>query len=424
MSDPVRFFLAFGHALDVMARYPPGHPTREQAVDDAYDELDALCVTPPLPVVTFLGDDVLLGRAPLPELAGWAWGRRLAEVGIERFEVERRLSRDEVRAALDGIVARLGHGLPLTGTPDPPCAHGIRFSARESEGKDYGDRFAATVPRGLTLGEEVDMVRWLHHHAQAGGGLRRHDVDAVVRALAVAMHGGPRTRLPLLRLDDAEEYATAHALNVSTLAMGLAESLGWGEMEVRALGVAGLLHDIGMVCIPTEMLTKRGPLSDEEWSVVRTHPVEGARILMDGPDDLNLAALVAYEHHQALDGGGYPSPCDGPDNAVASRLVRICDVYDALCSSRPYREAWTSERAMARLHEQAGVSFDQHLVTTFAAMIAGGTVDVLVLTDARAQMGTLSGRPGEAAAAANTGRFPGGDDDASSPSDELIIEFE
>ena len=128
----------------------------------------------------------------------------------------------------------------------------------------------------------------------------------MVRSLSVAMHGDRRVVLPLLQLKEFDQYTTTHSLNVAVLAMALAETIGCRPADVRAFGVAGLLHDIGKVRIPLEVLTKPGKLTDEEFALMRKHPVDGARIIMQSHDDLELAAVVAYEHHIMLDGGGYP----------------------------------------------------------------------------------------------------------------------
>ncbi len=130
------------------------------------------------------------------------------------------------------------------------------------------------------------------------------EVEAVVRSLSVAMQMEHRMLLPLLDLKRFDQYTTTHACNVSVLAMGLAERLGLGREEVRSFGVAGLLHDLGKIRIPKEILTKPGKLSDEERAVIQAHPVEGARIVLSRERGLGVAAVVAYEHHVCIDGGG------------------------------------------------------------------------------------------------------------------------
>jgi putative two-component system response regulator len=123
------------------------------------------------------------------------------------------------------------------------------------------------------------------------------------------------------------------------------------------------------VCIPREILIKPGKLTDRERSVIREHPVVGARMLLACPDPMELAAVVAYEHHIMLDGGGYPTLHDARGAQYASRLVHICDVYDALRTNRPYRSAWESEQALAYLEGKAGVEFDPAIARSFIAMM-------------------------------------------------------
>jgi putative nucleotidyltransferase with HDIG domain len=156
---------------------------------------------------------------------------------------------------------------------------------------------------------------------------------------------------------------------VSVLAMALAEFLTLPAPAVRAFGVAGLLHDLGKVRIPREILTKAGKLTPEERSVIETHPVEGARILLEGSEPLDLAASVAYEHHRCHDGGGYPRVHYPREAHQASRLVHVCDVYDALRTRRPYREAWSSIQALEYIEGRAGSEFDPAVSAAFGEMM-------------------------------------------------------
>jgi cyclic di-GMP phosphodiesterase len=109
------------------------------------------------------------------------------------------------------------------------------------------------------------------------------------------------------------------------------------------------------------------------------HPVDGARIIMQSDEELDLAAVVAYEHHIMLNGGGYPTMHYGRACALASRLVHVCDVFDALRTKRPYRDAWESDKVMSYLAERAGSEFDPDLVTAFSRMLRQGEAQVKVL---------------------------------------------
>jgi putative two-component system response regulator len=163
--------------------------------------------------------------------------------------------------------------------------------------------------------------------------------------------------------------------------MALAESLGCTRREVREFGVAGLLHDIGKIRVPIEVLTKPGKLSDEERTLINRHPVDGARIIMQSDEALDLAAVVAYEHHIMLDGGGYPAMHYGRACTLASRLVHVCDVFDALRTKRPYRDAWELERVLAYLLERAGTEFDPDLVTAFMDLLRRSETLVSAVTE-------------------------------------------
>jgi cyclic di-GMP phosphodiesterase len=220
-----------------------------------------------------------------------------------------------------------------------------------------------------TLREERETIDWMHQEIRQGSKLPMVEADAVVRSLSIAMHAEQAMVLPSLQLKEFDQYTTTHSMNVSVLAMAMGEFLEVGATTVRALGVAGLLHDLGKVCVPREILVKPGTLTDAERLVIQNHPVVGARMLLENTDPLELAAIVAYEHHIRLDGGGYPKLHDARGAQYASRIVHVCDVYDALHTTRPYRHAWESERAMAYIQDRAGIEFDPGIAGSFIAMM-------------------------------------------------------
>jgi putative nucleotidyltransferase with HDIG domain len=201
------------------------------------------------------------------------------------------------------------------------------------------------------------------------GGLPLLEAEAVVRSLSVAMHGESDMMLPLLMLKEFDQYTTTHCLNVSVLTMALAEHLGLNPRDVRTFGVAGLLHDLGKVRIPTEILNKPGKLTDEERTVMQNHTVEGAKLIITSDRELDMAAAVAYEHHIMLNGGGYPKRHYQRDVHKASTLVHVCDVYDALRTNRPYRAAWESERVLKYIEEKAGSEFEPEIARAFIEMM-------------------------------------------------------
>jgi cyclic di-GMP phosphodiesterase len=370
MSEPVRFLNSFAHGLSVMTLYPEGHPSRDTAIDAAYRELSDLTASGQPPVFTFLGGDVIYGRQSLRDLKEWSWGPRLAAAGIQRLEFERRLNRDEFESLLQEILARLTLSLIDTSEQRFTRPLGVRFGTVGI--RDQGDEPAeplAIATLDVTLDEEAGMLAWLHDEVRSRGSVPLVEAETVVRSLAVAMHSEGNIVLPLLQLKEFDQYTTTHSLNVSVLAMGVAEFVGCTPAEVRTIGVAGLLHDIGKIRVPLEVLTKPGKLTPAERQLMNRHPVDGAKTIIKTDAGLELAAVVAYEHHVMLNGGGYPTFHYDRDCTLASRLVHVCDVYDALCTRRPYREAWTSEAAAKYLEERSGIEFDRELVVAFMRML-------------------------------------------------------
>ena len=380
-ADPARFLNAFAQALAAMALYRVGHPARERALDVAFQQIRDLQSDTARPLFTFLGDEVVFGRLPLRELKAWDWGKRLAQAGIQRLEFDEQVSREDFEGFLEEVLARLT--LSAISTEARQMRHSsIRFGAVGLKGEsELAPEALPTATISFSLGEEVDTLQWMQHEVQTTGAIPLAEAEAVVRSLAVAMHGGRQVIVPLLQLKEFDQYTTTHSLNVSVLSMALAEFIGLSATDVRTFGIAGLLHDIGKITIPIEVLTKPGRLTDEERALMNEHPAAGARMLLEVEEDLDLAVVVAYEHHIMINGGGYPVLHYARECHHASKLVHVCDVYDALRTRRPYREAWSVEKTLGYLDERSGVEFDPELSGAFVRMMKQWEGQVAVLTD-------------------------------------------
>ena len=383
-ADAAKFLNGFAQAISTMGLYAEGHPARDRVIDASYSLLRRLQEKDPTPQFSFLGLDVIYGQVALRELKEWDWGQRLAEAGVQRLEFAADTGRDEYESFLAEVLVRLVPQAIDSSTRSPERRSTIKFGAigvKGSEGVMRPEEMLPTATIQYSLGEEADTIRWLHDEVQVNGELPLYEAESVVRSLSVAMHGDRDIVIPLLQLKEFDQYTTTHSLNVSVLAMALAEFIGLGPKDVRGFGVAGLLHDLGKVRIPLEVLTKPGKLSDEEWKIMRSHPVDGARIIYESDRQLDLASAVAYEHHIMINGGGYPARHFKRDCHKASRLVHICDVYDALRTKRPYRDAWESERVLANIQSGAGPDFDPELATAFIQMMRQWERRVAVVDD-------------------------------------------
>lgn len=374
MSEPVRFLVSFGKAVSTMALYNNGHPSRERAVDHSYQCLLDLQRFDPHPRFSFLGEETIYGDTALRELGEWEWGIRLAEAGVQRIELDSTVSREEYEEFLEQMMARITLSFIDSAQVRQTRSVGIKIGALGIKG-DSGElpqSLEVDVPiarMSYSLGEEAESIRSMHRDVQDRGKFPLAEAEAVVRSLSMAMHGDQEMILPLLQLREFDEYTTTHSLNVSVLTMALAESIGLSSDDVRTFGIAGLLHDLGKVNIPPDILNKPGKLTDEERVIIQNHPTDGARLILESGRRLDLAAAVAHEHHIMINGHGYPK-CHYPrDCHKASKLIHVCDVYDALRTRRPYREAWESQRVLAYIEERAGSEFEPEAATAFVTMM-------------------------------------------------------
>ncbi|MBI4545825.1 MAG: HD domain-containing protein [Gemmatimonadetes bacterium] len=371
MSEPAQFLNGLAQALSTMMLYGEGHPARERVLETAYRGLRDLQSAEPRPIFTFLGEEVICGNRPVRELRGWDWTPRFVAAGLQRLEFGENVVRQDFDAFLEEVLARLTAQPAETASTREMRATSIRFGAvgvRDAS-RDESAEAPAIERAAVSLAAEAEAVRWLHDQVGASRPLPIAELISVVRSLTIAMHAEEQVVLPLLKTQGFEEYLITHALNVSVLSMALAEAMSLGQADVRAIGEAALLHDIGKVAIPRELLTKPGKLSEEERAEFQRHPVEGARMILASTPRASLTATVAYEHHIMLDGGGYPTRHFPSDCYFASKLVHVCDVYDALRSERPYRDAWTAEQALAYIDQCAGTELDPQLARTFTTMM-------------------------------------------------------
>ena len=374
MSDPVRFLVSFGQAVSTMALYNDGHPARERAVDRSYRCLRDLQQFDPHPRFSFLGEETIYQESALRELGDWEWGTRLAQAGVQRMELDQDVTREAYEEFLEEMMARITLSFIDSAEARPTRSTGIKIGTLGIRGdtKVLQDSFEAEVPVATisyALGEEAASIQSMHREVQDRGKLPLAEAEAVVRSLSMAMHGDTEMILPLLQLREFDEYTTTHSLNVSVLTMALAESLGLAQQDVRTFGIAGLLHDLGKVSVPQEILNKPGKLTDEERAIMQQHPVAGAKLIIESGRRLDLAAAVAHEHHIMINGHGYPVCHYRRDCHKASKLVHVCDVYDALRTRRPYRDAWEAERVLTYIEERAGTEFEPEAANAFVKMM-------------------------------------------------------
>jgi putative nucleotidyltransferase with HDIG domain len=191
----------------------------------------------------------------------------------------------------------------------------------------------------------------------------------MVDSLAQAVAQNRTALLALTALKNYDNYTFTHMVNVSILTMGQARGLGIDGPLLREFGLAALMHDIGKVKTPLEVLNKPDKLTDDEFTVMKRHVVDGAEILRKTPDIPALAPVVAFEHHLRMDGSGYPHGVTRTSLNVGTMLCSIADVYDAMRSQRAYQQAFPSDRILEVMKSNDGHQFDQNLVRRFTQLL-------------------------------------------------------
>jgi putative nucleotidyltransferase with HDIG domain len=170
-------------------------------------------------------------------------------------------------------------------------------------------------------------------------------------------------------LEAKDPYTRGHSERVGALAGRLAATLAMPGEDADTIAQAGLLHDIGKIGVPEAVLRKRGPLADDEWEMMRRHPITGAQIV--APFEFFAAgALAIRHHHERCDGSGYPDRLVGAQIPAGARVVAVADVFDALTSERAYRAALTASHALELIVRQAGITLDADVVAALVAVLA------------------------------------------------------
>ena len=354
-----QFLKSLARSFSAISLYADGHPARVQAADDVYNALTALLAEHPRPTFTLLEGGVVYNNQPLREFRDWAPGRNLAAVDVERFEFTPGIQREEVDYFLLELAVRIGS----RGKQAPP--------PRYHPNIDYGPiRRDDEESADINLGEQRVTVDELHDEAIKKGKVPIELARNVIDTLSMAMQSEGQLLVPLVPLRETDEYTTVHAMNTSVLAMALGEFLNLSAPDVRVIGEAGLLHDVGKVSVPLEILNKPDKLDEREWEIMRTHPVEGAKIILASGGDLTLPAMAAYEHHLKWNGeGGYPDLLWPRRPHRISQFIHLCDAYDAMRTKRPFQAPLPHEEILAILEKGAGVEFEPEIVNCFTRMM-------------------------------------------------------
>jgi putative nucleotidyltransferase with HDIG domain len=199
-----------------------------------------------------------------------------------------------------------------------------------------------------------EQVSSMFNEARMGKALDAEQCMPLVNDIAGSVYRNPGALVSLARLKTQDDYTYMHSVAVCALMVALGRELGLSETECREAGMAGLLHDLGKAQMPLEVLNKPGKLTDAEFTVMRSHPVRGHEMLLEGRGVTEPVLDVVLHHHERIDGTGYPHRLPEAQITRLSRMGAVCDVYDAITSNRPYKAGWDPGESIARMASWKG----------------------------------------------------------------------
>jgi putative nucleotidyltransferase with HDIG domain len=241
--------------------------------------------------------------------------------------------------------------------------------------------------------DTFDQVVTMFQDANDGKPIAIDDAETTVDQLLASLDEDPAALLSLVRLKSHNDYACMHSVAVCALMASLAQSLNLSPADRRRAALAGLLHDIGKAFIPARILKKPGRLSSDEYAEVRSHPERGFASLQTTEGIEADVQDVALHHHERPDGKGYPHGLAGDELGLLARMGAICDVYDAVTSNRPYKDAWDPAEALTQMHTwSAEGQFDAAVMRAFQTCLGRYPIGSLVrLTSG--QLAVVNARP-------------------------------
>lgn len=288
---------------------------------------------------------------------------------------------------LEAIVIDTDKGLDIAtaAPPPPPAPTGrMRTAATFGQAKPLAPWRAPPPPRpsfdpmsreirtaeqefgtaSRVLGRSKRSVEKIFADSRLGAGVKIAKIEPVVEEISMSVLRNPHALASIVRFKNADDYTYMHSIAVCALMISFARFLKLDPALEREIGLAGLMHDLGMVAVDPEILATPGPLDATGMAAVRAHPAAGLAMLEQDGAVSDIVRAVCLEHHEKVDGTGYPAGLVGTGISLYARMAAICDVYDALTSDRPYRPAMDPAEALALMTEQSA-HFDLELFSAF-----------------------------------------------------------
>jgi putative nucleotidyltransferase with HDIG domain len=359
------------------ALYAPEHPLVRRGIDALAALCQAALQRTEAIVIGVIGDEVVANGQRLLRSGGSLVGfaREFRDREIEKVTIARGVTRDELATFVFELADRRSTA-PLAVRLDQRGVRHITIGRINVEPEE--EDAAGIAAARKVYGSAVETAETLWQAAKAGDKPDPRAARKIIDSLAKLVSQDRTSLMALTALKKYDNYTFTHMVNVSVLAMAQARSLNLEGPLLREFGFAALMHDIGKVNTPLEVLNKPDKLTNEEFDVMKQHVVDGAHILRRTPEMPALAPVVAFEHHLRQDLSGYPENIGHRDLNLCTQVVSIADVFDALRSNRVYRDGLSSERVRAIMTQKDSPAFNTHLLRRFINLMGLFPVGTLV----------------------------------------------
>lgn len=384
-ADPqpvLDFVRHLASAVSTASLYPLEHRQVQHLCQSALDSLQRTLAEQEELALLRVDDQLVADGTPLPTSM---YVGRLAQMlryhGIDHLRIHRRIAGQELLKLVGSLSRRQGGEVASSdnlrlGRVElrRPARPGGGARSRPPEAEGSGGKPATNV---VPVSELTDVpTEELARLMDIYDATRRHHqlnvvgLNDIVSTFIDAFTSQGQPLLVLAPLRDMDEYTFTHSVNVCILNLAQATSLGISGPLLQDIGISALLHDVGKLFIPAEVLNKTGPLTDEEWQLMRNHPLAGSRFLLDTPGVPRMAVVSAFEHHMRYDQRGYPIVKGDWAQNLCSQMTTISDLFDAMMTKRPYRPPSDIETVTTTIQYEVGTQLHPILAENFLKLIA------------------------------------------------------
>jgi HD-GYP domain-containing protein (c-di-GMP phosphodiesterase class II) len=352
--------------------YSPQHPQVSRLADKALELIKSLLGSDAQIDILLIDQNIILNQIPLPAtLHTTHFVDTLKKRGIEHLNLGGAISKPELQQLILLLAKRQR---PPQSTPN---TRNLRFGSIDMSRVGWGTSTSSINPsttENALLQCERDRLAEIYSGARKNRSLSVMGLKEIVAHFLQALDHELNPLLAVFPLHQQDQYSFTHSTNVCLLTLAHARRLGLEGPLLHDIGVAALLHDIGKLFLPVDIINKSGKPSDEEWQMIRLHPVRGAEYLVGTAGVPQLAIVTAYEHHMKYDLTGYPKARKNWQQHLCSHMTTIADIFDALRTKRAYREAMDAGKVRQVLSDLAGRELHPELSSTFLQMIDEVTV--------------------------------------------------